>query len=158
MHTVILGSFTISFKSPLISVPSDGTEHDWICEGWIDVPQQVEVTSHGCSATVLAHTGYGAAIGPHTIETLAPTIGTDQGLLEYILQSATVAHKISRDAVLLAVSTANYPWGTLFSMDWTRLGDAPGGIQHWMLLPRRGVVSVGFLQLDWGTVQVHAND
>jgi hypothetical protein len=155
MYSIELRSVKICFASALISVPRDGSDYDWINDEWVDIAQQIEIVQAGESATVYGLTGYGAEKGCHVIQVIDPPIYTEYELLEHLLKGAAVT-KLPRETLLPAVAFASYPWGKLISLNWKTIGYAPGGVEHYMLPSDGSAIHLGFLRLNWPSVQIYA--
>ncbi|WP_156401427.1 hypothetical protein [Duganella sp. Root1480D1] len=153
MHSIIIGPFEVRFEPALVSVPRDGTEYDWICEDWVEVRHLLEIEQADGWATVIGLNGGPRDKKPHVVRPLSPTAFTEQEIVEYFIKSASTAYT-SRDQIKNLISTTNYPWGKVVSLNWTALGYAPGGTEFCMLPNDGCAISLGHLALDWATVKV----
>lgn len=67
MHSITVGAVEVSFESALISVPRDGSDHDWLCNDWVEVSQPIEVVEADGWATVTGLTGIATEKGTHVV-------------------------------------------------------------------------------------------
>ena len=155
MYSIDLGLVRLDFEKTIIEVPRNG-DYDWMNEDWIDTQQQIEIVQDEQSATVFGSTGRFAQIGPHLIGILSPHLYVEKEVVAYLLSRSNTSglpEKIVRGAVKID----HYSWGTLISVDWGSLGHAPGGVEY-CLLPIAGpAILIGFLRLDWTSVQIHTS-
>ncbi|MDB0571799.1 hypothetical protein LBW59_13600 [Ralstonia solanacearum] len=154
MYSIDLGEFRLDFESAIIWAPCDGTNYDWLNPDWADTPQQIEIVQGDGSASVIGLTGRFAQRGPHAVRILAPSIRTEQGVVEHLLRKAGPP-ELPWDIKRAAIKSQDFPWGTLLSLDYCVLGYAPGGTEY-CLLPIGGpAISLDFLRLDWATVRIY---
>lgn len=155
MHSITVGEVEVSFESALISVPRDGSDHDWLCNDWVDVRQTIDVIQADGWATVTGLTGIAPEKGTHVVRLLAPTAYTEHEVVDYFVRSATTSN-VSREAIVEAVEINGHSWGRLISLNWSVLGYAPGGIEY-CILPTNGcAITLGHLRLKWATVEIRA--
>ncbi|UCJ18772.1 hypothetical protein K5Q02_10560 [Pseudomonas sp. MM211] len=154
MYSIDLGSLRISFAAALVSAPYSGINHDWLSEDWRDTSQELKIHQGERSATITGLTGFGAEKGQHVIHVIEPPIKTEHELLAYFLKKAEIS-KFPQEILLNAVSSLEYSWGKLVSLNWTALGYAPGGAEYCVLPTNFSAISLGFLRLDWPTVRVY---
>lgn len=153
MYSLDLEVLRLDFVAAMIKVPLDGY-YDWMNEEWVDTPQELEITHSKAGVTVFSSVGRFAQKGPHLIEILSPQVHTEEGVVAY-LRAKPGNTGLSEDALQKAVKVDTYLWGRLFSLDWISLGYAPGGTEY-CLLPTGGpAITIGFLSLDWTSIQVH---
>ncbi|SEI20717.1 hypothetical protein [Paraburkholderia hospita] len=155
MYSIALGPLTLDFDSAMIMVPSNG-DYDWMNEDWIEVRQEIEVVQGETSATVIGLAGRFTQTGPHIIEIVSPRIFVESEVVEHLL-SKHHTFGLSENTMRGAVHTMHFPWGKLVSLDWTKLGYAPGGVEY-CLLPTDGpAISTGYLRLDWTSVRLRSS-
>lgn len=152
MYSIVLGPLTLDFDAAMIMVPSNG-DYDWMNEEWIDVRQEIEIVQGDTSAKVIGVTGRYTEKGPHVIEILSPRLFVESEVIEHLLSSPDSAG-ISKRKMQHAVRTAEFPWGTLVSLDWGELGYAPGGMEYCILPTDGPAISMGYLRLDWAGVRI----
>jgi hypothetical protein len=154
MYSITVGNVDLSFESALISVPRDGSDHDWLCNAWVDTCQDIDVIQANGYATVLGLTGWATEKGPHVVRLVEPLTDTEQAVVDYYVRLA-FAVKVPREATLSAIQTVSYSWGKLISLNWGALGYAPGGCEYCILPFDSFAICLGHLRLDWAKVKVN---
>lgn len=152
MHSITIGPFEVRFEPALVSVPRDGSEYDWLCDDWIEVPHLIKIEQADGWATVTGLNGGPTEKRRNVVRPLRPAALTESEIVDYFIQSALTEY-CTREDIEKQIAVTNYQWGKLVSLNWTALGYAPGGTEYCML-PNDGVaISLDLLALEWTTMK-----
>ena len=152
MYSIALGLLTLDFGAALISAPSNG-DYDWMNEDWSHIRQEIAVIQRETSAKVIGVTGRFAEKGPHVVEILLPHIFVENEVVEHLL-AKTDSSGLGKTKLREAVRTTCFSWGKLVSLNWSKLGYAPGGTEYCILPIDGPAISMGFLRLDWAGLRI----
>lgn len=152
MPTIYLPTYRIEFGHALISVLADGSDRDWMCENWVDAPQQVELTHQQDSVLLTGRTRWANYLESSLCFEINPPIFSVPELVTYAATTA-ISEVSNRDVARnrQAVNVAKYGWGTLVTLQWHRLENAyaPGGDENYILPNNGRAIHIGFVRFNW---------